>query len=111
MMSKWIDNPSNTPAVRVVLHGRDNFGAGFNRSCESRIGGIDDENHAHRTAAKRFRAEIGVRRRLIREPEFRSVHRQTSHHFATLACDTEQLLGIESLLVKLNRTRSSSHRK
>jgi hypothetical protein len=83
-MSKRIEDPAETPAVRLL--NRDNLGGTSPHSpFTHRIRVIHHHQHPHRTATERVRAEVQIRRRLIRNPELRTLHNQLRNN-RTIRC-------------------------
>src|SRR5580700_10473984 len=111
MMSKWINDSSNAPAVRVIADRPDDGRARGDCPIKNGIPVVHHQDHAHRAAAKRFGTKIKMFRRLVREPELGPVHRQASHNLPFFVFDAKQFAGSERPLVESNCTGPPSNRK
>ena len=72
VMSERIHDAAQAPSV-FFRNGLDLFRASFQRSSENCIGIWHGQNHANCAATQSLWAEITMLRRLVGQPEFRSV--------------------------------------
>src|ERR1700692_3104548 len=110
MVSERIDNSSEAPAI-LVADGPDNGGSRCGGSVAGGIGILHRHHHAHRTTAERFRTEVRVLWRFVRDPKFRFRNRQPGDHRSTLGVDAEQFTSSEGRLVEQDCPCSVSNRE
>src|SRR5579863_3301639 len=110
MVSEWVGNPSEAPAI-LVTHRPDDGGSRRHSSRENGVGIFHNHHHPHRPAAQRLRAEISVFGRLVGNPEFRSLHAEPRNDLPFLVVDPEQFPRPESLPVELHGPCAFSHRE
>ena len=110
VVAERIDDSAYAPAV-FVGDGPDHGGSGCNCAVEGGVGICDGEDHARGAAAEGFGAEVLVFRRLVGEPEFGSVHGESSDYTSAFISVAEDLGGSEGRFVELDRIRSASKRE
>ena len=87
MVSEWINNRPETPAIGVRNRRSLNC-AGANGPCANRRGIFHDLEHSNRASTQRLRTEVEVLRGFFGNPELRAGYRQLNN---TAAVNTVQL--------------------
>jgi len=108
VMAEWIDNPSQTPAI-IFLNRNDLSGSSRNRPGEDGIRISHGQDHPNSATAQGFRTEVGMLRRLVRNPKFRTFNGQPRYHRAAWILDAKDFGCSECRFVEFNRSRSISN--
>jgi hypothetical protein len=113
-ISQWCPNgsttrPSRQPCSSPTAYTFSAPAATARSSAAVRI--VDDQQHPDRASADRFGAEVGVRRRLVRDPERRVANRELGHDILVGIGATDSVVDRpERSLVKLD-CRAAPHRE
>ena len=106
MVSEWINNRPETPAIGVRNRRSLNC-AGANGPCANRRGIFHDLEHSNRASTQRLRTEVEVLRGFFGDPELCAGHRQLRD---ATALNAVKFARAERRLVEVDRLRPSSSR-
>lgn len=102
VMSEWIEEPADTPAIRFVGDGADDLCASDNGAIEDGVGIIDGEDKTDGTATQSVWAEVEMLGGLVRHPEVRAADVELRDDGSVLGVEAEDDLCSEGGYVEVH---------
>src|SRR5215831_15087402 len=103
-MSKWIQHPTQSPTVGLILDRVHLLSSGDHRSACKRIRFVNNQRKPHRgSIAERLRAEVGMLHRFVSDKEAITANLELHHNVSVWTLSTLDLGRAKRTFVELNR--------